>query len=190
MAYKDLEKSKENKRRYYIENKEILKKKNKKYYEDNKDKINAQKREYNIINAEKMSADKKKYRLKNIEKLRESARLNRLSKIEIYNARDKAYRKAHPEVILKSNIKALKNLGKYFQMDRVEYARAVMSWRYVNRKIYGTSCAVCKSDHKVNVHHIFQKAVHPELSLNKHNGIPLCKEHHLEVHRLNPMVRA
>ena len=100
----------------------------------------------------------------------------------------KEYRKNNPEIDLKSSIKQLSTIGIIFKMSYMEYRYGLMSWTKTVRKLYGNQCAICGSTHKLNSHHIFPKAVYPLLSLNKHNGIPLCKEHHLEVHRLNPMV--
>jgi hypothetical protein len=99
------------------------------------------------------------------------------------------WHKAHPEVGLKSGIKHLTKYGLEFKLPAYQYQWAINSWSKTVRKLVGEYCSICGSDVGLNSHHIFPKATHPKLSLNINNGIPLCKEHHDEVHRLNPIRR-
>lgn len=87
--------------------------------------------------------------------------------------------------IVKDNRKRLENLGLEFKISSMEYQFALMSFNKLVKTILGNSCVICGSTHKLNIHHIFQKIKYPKLSLNTNNGIPLCKNHHLEIHRLN-----
>lgn len=128
---------------------------------------------------------KAEYWYKHRERLLMKARIRRLNNLETYSERDKRYRKNHPEVVYKSNMKILERMGKPFNMNKMEYGHAMMAWRYTIRKKQ-TRCAVCGSNHKLNIHHIFPKSQHPALSLNLNNGIALCFIHHREVHKLNP----
>jgi 5-methylcytosine-specific restriction endonuclease McrA len=97
----------------------------------------------------------------------------------------KVYYQTNPEKYLESNKKALIKLGLEFKLPYLKYMYALYSWSKAVRHILGESCSICKSTDGLNSHHIFPKAKYPLLSLNVNNGIPLCKEHHLEVHRLN-----
>lgn len=109
---------------------------------------------------------------------------------EIIIKRVAEWHKLHPESSLKSMKKHIKKMETALELPNNTYSWALQSWSKTIRKINGNYCAICGSTHKLNSHHIFYKSQHPELSLNINNGIPLCKEHHLEVHRLNPMVRS
>ena len=86
MPYKDSEKQKEYKKKYYQENKEQIKENvkkrqkenpdkarewSKKYYQENKEKINAASKKYYEKNKEKMKERSKKYYQENIEKQKE-----------------------------------------------------------------------------------------------------------------------
>lgn len=94
----------------------------------------------------------------------------------------KEYHKNHPEVGLKSSIKQLKRCAMPFKIDHMKYRSGLMSWSNTVKKLYGKKCVVCGSTDKLHAHHILHKAKYPELSLNVNNGIPLCKQHHDEVH--------
>ena len=70
---------------------------------------------------------------------------------------------------------------KYHLKNR-EKRYALESWSKTVKKLYGKKCAICGSTEKIHSHHIFEKSKFPELSLNPYNGIPLCVQHHYEVH--------
>ena len=108
-------------------------------------------------------------------------------KFKIYQ---KEYCQKYPEKFLGYNIKHLKKCASPFRLSTNQYRYGLMSWTKTIRKLHGEHCVICGSTDRLNSHHIFQKASYPELSLNINNGIPLCHEHHWELHRLNPMVRA
>ena len=91
---------------------------------------------------------------------------------------------------LKWNNDHITRIGKANNLDCTEYRFANVVWVKCVRHVLGSKCVICGSDYKLNIHHIFYKKHYPQLSLIENNGIPLCKEHHNEVHRLNPMVRA
>ncbi len=160
----------EKEKEYRNNNKDKIQKYHQEYYKNNQDKI----QEHYKNNQEKIKETHKDYRKNNQKKIKEYA---------------KEWRKNNPEIRLKDHIKLLTKLGLVFGMSCMEYKWALQSWTKTIRKIHGEHCAICGSTDRLNSHHIFPKLIHPKLSLNKHNGIPLCKEHHLEVHRLNPMVR-
>lgn len=109
---------------------------------------------------------------------------------EHYNEQSKKWNKSNPEKRLIISKRHLEKLGIPFKLPGRQYGMALESWGKSVRKLLGDECIVCGSTDTLNSHHILYKALHPELSLNINNGIPLCKEHHLEVHRLNPMVKA
>jgi hypothetical protein len=111
-------------------------------------------------------------------------KINLQSRIRRHNGDKKPYQ---------SQLKSLRKIGSYFNMNHSEFKRALQFWSDESKIKYSNLCQYClcigRTTNAIHTHHIFQKAVHPLLSLNPNNGIPLCKEHHLEVHRLNPMVR-
>ena len=94
---------------------------------------------------------------------------------------DRARNEKNPEKRLKNNIKYLDGLSQPVSMDRFEYQVALMSWTKTVKKLFNNLCQVCfkKADHS---HHLFEKAKYPKLALNINNGIPLCTQHHREVH--------
>ena len=163
MPYKDPKKEKEYNKKWCQENKERKKEHNKKYRQENKEYY----KKWCQENKEEIKEYNKKYRQENKEY-------------------DKKYRQNNPEVSLKSNRKSMTKLGLEFKLPYQEYSYALLNWTKSVRKILGEYCSICGSKDGLNSHHIFPKAIHPKLSLNVNNGIPLCKEHHQEVHRLNP----
>jgi predicted restriction endonuclease len=122
---------------------------------------------------EQQAIQRKKYYIDNKEKFK------------IYQ---KEYYQKHPEKFHESSLRQLKKCALPFRLSINQYRYGLMSWTKTVRKLLGDYCAICGSTDMLNSHHIFPKSLFPELSLNINNGIPLCKEHHLEVHRLNPMV--
>jgi hypothetical protein len=104
-----------------------------------------------------------------------------------YNEQSKKWNKSNPEKRLIISKRHLEKLGLPFKLPSRQYGMALEAWGKSVRKLLGDKCIVCGSTDKLNSHHILYKALHPELSLNINNGVPLCKEHHLEVHRLNPV---
>lgn len=159
--------------------KKIKKIYNKEYWKKNKIKETERKKEYNL--KPEVKKLKKEYRQKNIELHRAYSRKS------YYNNLDTArkYKKNNLEMNLKHSIDHLKKYAIPFKLPYIEYAYTLLGWSKSVRKINGDRCAICGSTHGLNSHHIFFKKDMPELSLNVNNGIPLCKIHHLEVHRLN-----
>lgn len=104
------------------------------------------------------------------------------------NETNNIWSKNNPEKVLEKNIRYLSNLAEPVNMDRFEYGVALMSWTKTVMKKFASLCQVCseKADHS---HHVLFKALYPKLSLNINNGIPLCLEHHKEIHRLNTIQR-
>lgn len=148
----------------------------------------AQRKKYNE-NIEESRKKKKAYREKNKEKYLECGRKQYLKHKEKVLIRTAKYRKEHPEVGLKSAKKYLNKLAKSFNLNSDEYVFSLQTWSKSIRKIHGAKCGVCGSNEGLNTHHILFKTYFPELSLNENNGIPLCKVHHNEVHRLNPIYK-
>lgn len=95
----------------------------------------------------------------------------------------KKYKKEHPEILLKANKNLLDKLGKIFDMNRVEYNFALISWSKTVKNRDNHECQICGSKENIQAHHILHKMKYPELSLNINNGITLCeKPCHYEVH--------
>jgi 5-methylcytosine-specific restriction endonuclease McrA len=134
-----------------------------------------------IINAKRRAAPEvKKNNAKYNKKHHEENR-------EHYNKQVRKWNKANPEKRLIISKRHLEKLGLPFKLPSRQYGMALEAWGKSVRKLLGDKCIVCGSTDKLNSHHILYKALHPELSLNINNGVPLCKDHHLEVHRLNPI---
>ena len=200
MPCKDSDKLRQQRQKYYKNHKEEIKEKSKQYRDSHKE----QKRQYNIQyqqnNKEQIKVQRKQYFENNKEQIRqknlEYYRLNRDKRIkknkewvsqnkEKKVIMDKQYRQDHPEVNLKAKIKQLTKLGTSLNLSSWETRTGLISWSKTVRKKQGDRCLICGSSDHVNSHHILYKNKYPELSLNENNGIPLCRLHHLEVHRLN-----
>ena len=89
---------------------------------------------------------------------------------------------------LKSYKKSMVRLGSKCNMTCLEYIYAVLFWAKIVKQKDGC-CVICGSKEGLNAHHILYKVYHPKLSLNINNGAALCKIHHQEVHKLNPIIR-
>lgn len=97
----------------------------------------------------------------------------------------KEYRQRTPQKQLKRMIRHLEKYAIPFELSIKQYKYALLDWSKTIKKTSGNCCAVCGSTDKLHSHHILHKAKYPELSLNVNNGIPLCKQHHDEVHLKN-----
>ena len=126
------------------------------YRKENKDKIRRQTKQY-----------RKKYNRENKEK------------IKLYKRK---YDRDHQEIYLKSNLKQLKKYGDMFNMNSNEYSWAIQSWSKTIKKRDRRKCKICNSAKNINAHHIFQKNIYPQLSLNINNGVTLCKKCHGKTH--------
>jgi len=175
---------------------QILKQR-KKYYQKNKEKILKQRKEYRLKNPEvlkiwrfknpeKQKQFYKKYYLKNKEKRDKQSKEYHLKNRKKVSKQQREYKKKwyqkNPEKRLESNIKQLTKIGKQLKLPYKEYVWALRLWNEVVKKQQGKKCVICGSTYKLNIHHIFHKKLHPELSLNFNNGVPLCFIHHQEVH--------
>jgi len=110
----------------------------------------------------------KKYRRNNPNKIRESNK--------------KHYKKRDKVKVLSYHIKHLNKYGLYLNLASMEYAYALMAWKKLVKEQQYEECAVCGINNNIAIHHIFYKSKYPKLSLNPNNGIPLCHQHHMEVH--------
>jgi len=103
---------------------------------------------------------------------------------------DKNYsRTSHGKLTrLKANRKQLQTLVNRLKEARLcktftmfEFQYAIRTWaKYII--IRDKNCQTCGSKENLIAHHLFYKAMYPELSLNENNGICLCKECHYELH--------
>ena len=172
------ERKKEKKRAYNKawreKNKESIKERQKAWREVNRDKIAESQKAWGETNRERI-----------LQKKREYAKIHMAKRV----AYAKAYNERKPEVKLASTKKSLTKFGKSFDLKWDEYAWALLAWGKTVKKKHGAKCGVCGSNEGLNTHHILFKTYFPELSLNENNGIPLCKVHHKEVHRLNPIYK-
>ncbi len=131
---------------------------------------------------DKVVLNSKKQYNKNKEKVIERSciwRQNNPEKIRISN---KKWRDKNPEKLLKANIRHLEKYGKTFDMNPYEFSYAFQSWSKTVKKRDWRKCQICNSTKNINAHHIFQKNIQPQLSLNVNNGITLCKKCHGKTH--------
>ncbi len=200
----------EKRRKLYLKNKESENKKHKEWYQKNRETEIASAKErgrisylkdpitWNKRNNESYYKHHEKRKAQGREYAqRENIRPKRLKRGRVYYQenreivleRNAKWHKLHPESSLKSMKKHMRKMEIALKLPNNSYGWALQSWTKTVRKLHGNYCGICGSTDRLNSHHIFPKSIHPLLSLNKHNGIPLCKEHHLEVHRLNPMAQ-
>ena len=50
-------------------------------------------------------------------------------------------------------------------------------------RIESPLCDCCGTQENLTVHHLYPKHFFPSLALHPHNGVVLCKKHHLEYHK-------
>ena len=136
------------------ENKEIKCKYDKQYRKDNNEKISN-----NLI----------KYYIQNQERLLKKSR---------------EYRKNHPEVLLRNNIRILNKMCSIFDMGSSEYRYALQSWSSSIKKRDPYCKMDCGNKSQIS-HHILYKNKYPQLSLDLDNGVGLCKDCHYTYHNLN-----
>ena len=153
-----------------MEDKKRIAARGKKWHEENRERHLASSKKWKVENREHDLAYKKKYREEHKE----------------YTAICKRkWDKNNPELRLKHNLKYFSKIGKPLNKSVYETKYALDSWSKTVRKIHGNHCSVCGSTKGLNVHHIFSKKKFPKMAFMVNNGIPLCKIHHLEIHRLN-----
>ena len=89
------------------------------------------------------------------------------------------YSKENPEKLLKNSINRLKKMGLTLNMTHFAVGMALKNWSQSIRK----NNPLCFCGNKADVtHHLLYKQLYPKLMLNVNNGIPLCTQHHREVH--------
>jgi hypothetical protein len=109
------------KKKYHVENKEILKVKKKLYYEKNKKEINRKKRIYELKNIEKRKEYVRKYNQENRERIR---------------IRKREYARRHPEMDRNKN-RRKRALKRNNGFEKYTEAQVL--------KLYGTNCYLCNT---------------------------------------------
>lgn len=87
----------------------------------------------------------------------------------------------HPEKVIWWKTQRFRKHNHLFNMTPQEYQLAIARWSIKVKKQFGIKCVICGNKHTQS-HHIFERSKYPKLSLNINNGIPLCHQHHYEVH--------
>ena len=64
-----------------------------------------------------------------------------------------------------------------------QFLTHIFNWAMIVK--HGKNCVCCKKPAD-DAHHIFYKKKYPQLTFSVNNGVPLCVQHHHEVHRWNP----
>lgn len=57
------------------------------------------------------------------------------------------------------------------------------NWKKEVRASMGSSCFVCGSKHRVEIHHLEPYRDRKDLRINPINGVPLCQPHHVDFHK-------
>ena len=146
----------------------------KKYYKANLEKCKASCKKYYKANPEKFKAKNKKYYKANLEKCKAS---------------NKKWYEDNPEKFKKLHVTYMKRrLAKFaylFNLSKTDMKLARILWSAQVRQ--AKLCAICNLP-AVHAHHILYTSKYPSLSLNLNNGIPLCRDHHVEVHLFDPYI--
>tara|TARA_R110001599_G_scaffold338179_1_gene557045 strand:+ start:1108 stop:1710 length:603 start_codon:yes stop_codon:yes gene_type:complete len=191
--------------KYYKENKASILKKSLKYYDENRERLSERNAEKYYSNVKKSRKKQNTYYQKNKvhlaaeEKKRywkeREVRCERTAKYYDKNKKQvakriKKYRKAKPEVQLRSQKKRLAMESKVFNTTSVSYVYALMAWKKVIINRDGRKCCYCNAKGKkahLEGHHIIYKHTEMRLALTTNNGVILCRSCHDEVHKLNPI---
>ena len=182
---KNSEKVKAQAKKWAKNNPDKVKTIKKKYYQKNSEKVNTRIEKYRQNNPEKVKAGVKKYYQKNSEKYKVYNKKYYLNNPEKVNIRAKKWAKNNPDKVKTSLKKHAENkLAKFaagYKLTKREVRFALYAW---SSKIRQNPCVICgnKADH---AHHILYTSNYPKLALNLNNGIPLCLDHHEEVHHFD-----
>ena len=108
---------------------------------------------------------------------------------EKVKALSKKWQNANPEKCKKSmldyNKRKLAKFAYLFNLSKTDMRLARILWSAQVRK--NKPCAICNLP-AIHAHHILHASKYPKLSMNPNNGIPLCIEHHVEVHLFDPYI--
>jgi hypothetical protein len=180
-----------------------------KWYSKNKKKKSAYTKEWQQNNHERHLLNKRNSWARNKDRL--NAQRSTPEKLVIRSKQNKRWRienevynlkrmsewgkRNHPKLLINTRNK-LKTLFDFFNQDNSikifnikDFQRALFYWSKTVKERDGNICQICGTRKGLISHHILFKFHHAQLSLNENNGITLCKDHHDELHRLNPMVR-
>lgn len=208
------EKKKLNDKKYREFHKDDAKKYSKKYNKINREKISQQRKEYReshkdeikiktkenywkthtpfVSKHEQLGITKKEYKKlldkqyaeSHKEEIKIKQRENYLRNRKKRIAQAAQRRRAHPELKLQYDLKALTIFGFPLKLPPKQYKYALHAWSKTVKKLGHGLCQICPNTATV-AHHIIHKAKYPGLSLNVNNGIPLCDTCHYEVHGYN-----
>jgi 5-methylcytosine-specific restriction endonuclease McrA len=95
------------------------------------------------------------------------------------------WNKDNSEKCLKHKLKYQAKIGKFFDLNSIEYGVALHCWARVVRKRDNHTCKICNSNENPVAHHILYKKQYPKLSLDIDNGVTMCRECHYDFHDLN-----
>ena len=175
---------------YYTNNKESIRVKNEvKYYSNIKKARKKQNTYYQKNKIHLAAQEKKRYWNERQKRCERTAKYYENNKKRV-NRRIKKYRKAKPEIQLKSQKKRLKMESSVFNKTSMDYVYALMCWKKVLMKRDSGACVYCGAKGKKSYlegHHIIYKHTEMRLALNENNGCILCRKCHDEVHKLNPI---
>ena len=177
------------KKKHYAKHKKEAKAYHKKWRAENHEKFNVCLKKYRDAHPEQCKARARKYQDAHREEIKaRNKKWNTEHKKEA-KAYAKKYREEHSEECKKYAAENMKrNLSKFanlFDLSKSDMRMAQTIWSAQVRK--NKQCAICTQP-AIHAHHILHASKYPELSLNLHNGIPLCRQHHAEAHLFDPYV--
>ena len=176
-------------KQHHAEHPEQNKMRCKKYYSEHREQFLIQCKKYREEHREEHKIQKRKYRSKHSEEVKARQRKWYVEHFEQISNQSKKWHEEHPEQIRKSQAKHVKRkLAKFanlFDLSKSDMRMAKTIWSAQVRQ--DKRCAICTRK-AIHAHHILHASKYPNLSLNPNNGIPLCRDHHVEVHLFDPYV--
>ena len=183
------EKDRANHKKWQKSNPEKYKARSKKWQKANPEKYKAYSKKWQKANLEKIKARAKKYYEANSEKLKAAGKKYRQANSEKIKAKYKKHREENPEKYKKCHLdynkRRLAKFAYLFNLSKTDMKLARILWSAQVRQ--AKLCAICNLP-AVHAHHLLYASKYPSLSLNLNNGIPLCIEHHVEVHLFDPYI--
>lgn len=157
--------------------------KKKEWYEKNKIYCLQHNKEYRIKNNDKIKViDKEKY-LKNRQKYIESFKKYRETHKNEIKIMKREWLIKNPEKKLAAGIRHKEKISKLLGINKNTYRWVINSWSKSVKKRDLEICLYCGSTENLHAHHILPQKDYPELSLILNNGITVCRDCHLDIHR-------
>jgi 5-methylcytosine-specific restriction endonuclease McrA len=107
----------------------------------------------------------------------------RNNNLEISHVVERNWRINNPDKILEKDIRRYEKYSDCINMTVKQCRWMLRSWSVAVRKKDDNMCIYCGSIKKLHAHHILPKKYYPELMFVLNNGVTVCEEQHLDIHR-------